>query len=117
MCCPNQFTGKEYLNTTSFFLLLFLPLFFIYLPQATPPMLTLWDEQTSIAQCSTKCYVSLPSHERKRSYFPSARTAPSNYPIGPQLEETDDAALHTLSWHVEGREWQLHHYRTNCATY
>lgn len=40
------------------------------------------------------------AHERKTilSFSPIARTAPSKYPIGPQLEEPDDAvaARHTL---------------------
>lgn len=46
--------------------------------------------------------MSLPgSQKKKRSSLPPlvARTAPSKYPIGPQLEEPDDAvaAQHSLS--------------------
>lgn len=38
--------------------------------RATPPTLTLWDEHTSIAQCSTKCCVKQPARARiKASSF------------------------------------------------
>lgn len=39
-------------------------------PRATPPTLTLWDEHTSIAQCSTKCCVKRPARAQiKRRFF------------------------------------------------
>lgn len=50
MCCVRSVLREV---TASFGLFCF----FFTFPPATPPMSTLWDEHTSIAQCSTKCCV------------------------------------------------------------
>lgn len=56
--CPNYFTGKEKhlsgLESSSRVRICFF----------VPPTITLWDEHTSIAQCSTKCCVKRPARAR-----------------------------------------------------
>lgn len=64
--CPNHFTGKEKplsgLESSSRVR--------IFISRATPPTLTLWDEHTSIAQCSTKCCVKPLARARIKHIFP-----------------------------------------------
>lgn len=57
--CPNHFTGKEK-HLSGLESSAWVRIFCLFSQRATPPMLTLWDEHTSIAQCSTKCCVKRP---------------------------------------------------------
>lgn len=57
--CPNHLTGKEKHLSGLESSLKGLESFVF--SRATPPTLTLWDEHTSIAQCSTKCCVKRPA--------------------------------------------------------
>lgn len=59
-------------------------LFFTF-PPATPPMSTLWDEHTGIAQCSTKCGV---------------KRTPLSQPLSLNIVFSSRLAL---SLHVEGK--------------